>query len=236
MVRKIIGSIQLLLVVVFTSAQGNFMFNQHGFLSAEIDTNTYINIFFDNSGTMSATETPLDSMVSTYLKDSLILFYNNDETIYNSRVNIYDFSDVPNAYERTFVVLNYEISEENLSSGKRIINIAYQDESTPYGASSGFPATPATDYLEDLSAILDSTSYFINTIKYTGIVFQVSGFSGFKSFLEAVYDGTGNYSGTNGLSDRQDQFAFYYDINDGDTAEYYINKLMTALRDLGFNL
>jgi len=213
--------------------QGNFMFNQHGNLSAEIDTATYIYIYFDASGSMDATLTPLQEMQSNYLQDSLIEFYNNDVDVYNSHVSVLTFFD-----EKTFLTLNKETQSLSVAGTKKIVNIVFQDESTPYSAETSFPTTPTSTYLSNIEALRDSTVDFVGTLKYTGIIFQVdySSSTAFKEFLQAVENGTGNYSGVNGLSDRSDQFVYYYDIADGSTSVYYTNLLMTALRKLGFNL
>ena len=244
MVHKVINSILLLFIVSISFAQGNFMFNQHGFLSAEIDTGTYINIFFDNSGSMGSTYTPLVQMRDNYLQDSLIGFYNNDINLYNEKVNVFDFRDInPDSVyeglERIFAVLNYDIEGTFSSTSKKVVNIGFQDEASPYNADgSTYPTiTPTSEFIDDITALRDSTSYYINTLKYTGIIFQVNyHVDGFKGLMQAVENGTDCYTGDYGLSDRTDQFVFYYDITDGDTAEYYTNLLMQALRDLGFDL
>ena len=70
---------------------------------------------------------------------------------------------------------------------------------------------------------------------FTVTVFQVNGFPGFKSFVQAVENGTNAYSGVNGLSDKT-EIAYNYDINDGDTPAYYTNLITTTLTNLGFSL
>ena len=232
MVRKLIISIVFLMSGICLFAQGNFMFNQHGSLSAEIDTDTYLYIYFDASGSMNSTLAPLQEMQSNYLQDSLIQFYNNDVDIYTSHVSVLTFND-----EKTFLTLNKETQSLSIAGTKKIVNIVFQDESTPYSAEDYFPTTPTSTYLSDIEALRDSTVDFIGTLKYTGIIFQVNySYNAFKEFLQATEYGTGNYAGVNGLSDRLDQFVYYYDITNGGTAVYYTNLLMSALRELGFNL
>lgn len=213
-------------------SQGNFLFNQHGNLSAEIDTDTYLYIYFDASGSMNSTLAPLQEMQSNYLQDYLIQFYNNDVDIYNSHVSVVTFTG-----ERTFLTLNNETQSLSITGTKKIVNIIFQDESSPYSAEMSFPTTPTSTYLSDIGVLRSSTDDFIGTLKYTGIIFQVTySYAAFKEFLQATESGTGNYSGVNGLGDRSDQFVYYYDITNGGTAVYYTNLLMSALRELGFNL
>lgn len=232
MVRKLTISLIFLMSGIGLFGQGNFMFNQHGNLSAEIDTATYLYIYFDASGSMNSTLAPLQEMQSNYLQDSLIQFYNNDIDIYTSHVSVLTFND-----EKTFLTLNKETQSLSIAGTKKIVNIVFQDESTPYSAETYFPTTPTSTYLSDIEALRDSTVDFIGTLKYTGIIFQVNyAYTAFKEFLQATESGTGNYSGVNGLSDRSDQFVYYYDITNGGTATYYTNLLMSALRELGFNL
>ena len=55
-----------------------------------------------------------------------------------------------------------------------------------------------------------------NSNYYRGGVFRVDGMSHFKTFLQAVFNGTGNYSGTNGLSSEfsQNVIRAEFDIED----------------------
>ena len=234
MVRKLINNIFLLLPLVGFSQYGNFLFNQHGNLSAIIDTNTYVNLIFDNSSSMNSTLAPLIEMRDDYLLDSLIGFYNNDTALYESRVNVIEYGG-----ERTFGIymLNRGTTALDISNNIKIVNIVYQDESSPYGAYRTYPITRVSNFEDDIASLRDSTVSFVSTLKYTGVVFQVAyPYPAFKSFIDSVENGGGNYAVPYGLPDRSDQFVYYYDITEGDTAVYYTNLLMAALRDLGFDL
>jgi hypothetical protein len=63
-------------------------------------------------------------------------------------------------------------------------------------------------------------------------------YANFKSFLQAVQNGTGNYSGTNGLSDMSSNVGFTYDVvpnNDNSTTSgYYTNLIKAAMENLGY--
>ena len=59
-------------------------------------------------------------------------------------------------------------------------------------------------------------------------------FSGYKQYVTAVINGTGNYNGTNGLSDMTDTIAVKTDVTAASNATYYANQVITALNDLGY--
>lgn len=235
MVRNLIISI-LFLIPFVGNCQGNFFFNQHRSLTALVDTSTYINLIFDSSGSMNGTLYPLQEMVSNYLQDSLIGYYNNDIDIYNRKVSITTFG-----YERTFSggMLNYNIDLIKGDPINKVVNIVYQDEADTVYYVSVFDSTVtlSSTYSTDISNLRDSVNQYDGTLKYTGIIFQVDfNDNYFNRFLKSVENGYENYSGANGLSDKSDQFVYYFNITDGGTAVYYTNLLMAALRDLGFDL
>ena len=64
-----------------------------------LDNNTEINIWFDNSGSMNTTITPLNTMRNDVLKDCIISAYNDDEILYNQRVNIYNFDSAESQFD-----------------------------------------------------------------------------------------------------------------------------------------
>jgi len=231
MVRKLIINIFLLLIGGFTFGQ-NFFFNQHSGDNI-IDENTYINIFFDASGSMDATLAPLQEMRNTILQDSLMKFYNNSETLYNEMVIVLEFSG-----ERF-------LSESALGAGvstmisdtSKIINIVFQDEAfTSYYKDYSPITILGDDYILDLNYLKAATEPFIGTYKYTGVVFAVTGANDFDSFINMVFN-TGAYPyNTYYLTDRASQFVTYQSVDDGSTATYYCNLIMAALRNLGFNI
>ena len=60
----------------------------------------------------------------------------------------------------------------------------------------------------------------------------------FKSFLQAVENGTSNYSSTNGLntSPLSNYFSFTYDVTPDNGYAYYKGLVQTALQNLGYNV
>ena len=96
-----------------------------------IDENTQINIWFDDSGSMNQTLSPLETMRNTILKNCLLQFYNNDSNLYDANVSVKNFSEKSSGNERTFWILD---TTGTTGSVTKVINLAFQDESSPYGA------------------------------------------------------------------------------------------------------
>lgn len=199
-----------------------------------IDQDTEIYIYFDSSGSMNSTLSPLQVMRSTLLKDALLPLYGNDEDEYDAKVRV-----IENGTERTFNMLNIE----GESPEGNVIAIVFQDEAeTIYHSGQAiwdenYTRTPTFD--SDMNVLRGRLAIFPNNY-YRGIIFQVNtqghpAFDNFKELIHAVGDGTGNYSGANGLSDRN-EFAFVYDVNGGDTAQYYTDLLVQTLQNLGYAL
>jgi hypothetical protein len=200
-----------------------------------IDENTQINIWFDNSGSMNTTLSPLQTMRNTILKNCLLSFYNNDSNLYDSNVSVKLFSDKASNVERTFDVLNTTGTTQSVT---KVINLVFQDEAEaayhPNPFTFNVNGTRTAAYNTDISALRSTLNALPNTY-YRGVIFRVEGFDGFRQFIEAVRDGLGNYSGTNGLSDRT-EIAYVTNVTAGATPQYYVNQIITALNTLGYNL
>ena len=80
----------------------------------------HIMIHVDGSGSILSTRKQLDIMKDTLLKDALLPYYNNDESLYNKRVTIVD-----NAGERTFQFFSDAAHKAN------VLAVAFQDEAAP---------------------------------------------------------------------------------------------------------
>jgi hypothetical protein len=203
-----------------------------------IDENTQINIWFDNSGSMDQTLSPLQTMRNTILKNCLLQFYNNDSNLYDSNVSVKVFDEKPSGFERTFWVLN---TTGTTVSVTKVINLVFQDESTVYGAdgtSFNVNAARQSTYTTDITNFRSTLNSLPNTY-YRGVIFRVNTgpnqFDGFRQFIEAVRDGSGNYSGVYGLSDRN-EIAYVTNVTASSTAQYYANQIIAALNTLGYNL
>lgn len=119
----------------------------------KIDSTTEINIWFDNSGSMNSTLTPLQTMQSTILKDCLLPIYNNDSALYDSKVRVIKMSEP----DPTFTCTSCQSSGTHFESFIRclakprnfkrtvdttvglVINLTFADESNDYGCGESWP-------------------------------------------------------------------------------------------------
>ena len=208
---------------------------------------TQINIWFDASGSMNTTLTPLQQMAAGNLKDCLVQFYDNDPAKYDQYVRVRSFTN-----ERTF---ERALQPPSISGATNCINIIFQDESAPPSTAAycrQYPWSPAqatTSFFDyDIRNLRDALTN--NSVGYiTPIVFQVDEFySGqqvyyFQEFLKTVENGGivgGQYELPKNLSDLKDQFKFYYDVQDGvsyaSNPNYYRDLIIQAINDLGFSI
>ena len=213
-----------------------------------IDDETEINVFFDDSGSMNGTETPLNVMATTLLKNCLLPFYNNDSNLYDSRVRVLDMRDDMGLNERGYACL---ATTGTTSSITKVINLAFQDEATPYGVSSGGWTinTPRTNtFNTDIATLRDNidnnpTNYILG--EYFQVETQPTGqYLRFKELLQGVEGGLGQYTGVNGLSDKT-EIHNTYDVAPGmgqtggsgpGSPQYYTDLIITALNNLGYNI
>jgi hypothetical protein len=200
-----------------------------------IDENTQINIWFDNSGSMDSTLSPLQTMRDTILKNCLLQFYNNDSNLYDENVSVKLFSEKPSGTERTFFMLDTTGTTAGVT---KVINLVFQDEaqSIYHSSSASFDINESrtSTYMTDITNFRNTLNALPSTY-YRGVIFRVEGFEGFKQFIDAVRDGSGNYSGVYGLSDRS-EIAYVSNVTAGTTPQYYVNQIITALNTLGYNL
>lgn len=201
----------------------------------QIDSTTKIYIWFDNSGSMNSTLAPLQTMRSTILKNCLLQFYNNDGDLYDANVTVNNFSSKSNGSERTLHMLNTVDA-----SASKVINLVFQDEASPYGATSSFNSNSRTStYDSDLSALRSTLDNAVNSSYYRGIVFRVNTgpnyYDAFRQFLEAVKLGQAAYSGTNGLADKT-EITVVPNVTAGSAAQYYADLIIAGLNTLGYSL
>lgn len=199
------------------------------YVSLAINRDTYIYIYFDSSGSMASTEAPLGIMRDTLLQDALLPFYDNDPALYASRVTVISQSN-----ERTIDMLNIN---GNTPDGN-VVSLVFQDEanSVYHGSTFSDTDTRTATYDSDLATFRARLASF-DPSYYRGVVFQVIPNSGtaFKDFMTAIQNGTNNYAGANGLSDRT-EIVYTYDVTDGGTPAYYLTQVTDALTALGFDL
>ncbi|RXG21036.1 hypothetical protein [Leeuwenhoekiella aequorea] len=202
-----------------------------------INADTKIIFAFDGSGSMDGTLAPLETMKDTILKDRLLPLYGNDSALYDASVEVIPWGtgdQYPEVNEQTLAALNmFGTTPEG-----NVIVMVFQDEASPIYTDGTFDPTEASTapYDTDLATLRGRLNSFPNNY-YRGVIFQVDPASGtsFKDFVSAIQLGTGNYAGANGLSDRN-EFNYKYDIADGETPAYYLDKIVEALTELGYNL
>jgi|LakMenE18May11ns_1017448.scaffolds.fasta_scaffold9766715_2 hypothetical protein len=202
-------------------------------VTPEITPETEINIWFDDSGSMDATLFPLEVMRDTILKNALLPIYNNDESLYNNRVNIlYMGSETIEGYSTFEGCILCAAKQKRDSSVTQVINLIFQDESSPYDAEGFFdPDYRTTDYEDHVNVLrnviqTDSSVY--------SVIFQVEGYSGFKTFLQTTQNCLNAYQGIYGICDLP-RLEIDYDVISGDAPSYYLNLIVNKLRELGFS-
>jgi len=206
-----------------------------------ITVDTYIYIYFDDSGSMANTEIELQTMRAGALKSTLQDLYatggteangntdpaTNGSDEYDDKVTIVYGATGGWTNERTFAALSDNDVNDFLSTSTHnsfpsdatnVIMMLFQDESSDYGASgtgTTAPVTPTALYNTDIADLRSRVTSLnsTNTGFYRGVIFQVDGYAQFKALLEDVEQGNGNYQGTNGLSDMVGLPNPYFTIN-----------------------
>lgn len=194
-----------------------------GFTTLEqyIDSDTDINIIGDSSGSMNSTLNVLNAMVSSgALKARLLPYYNNNETLYNQRVKY--FSD---SGERTFQT--YMLNKAG-RGGSRLINLVFQDEADSGYYTNSNPNGKAAA-ITDITALRTTLAGYA-TGYFTGIVFRVTGYNSFKTFLQNVKLGLGNFTAVN-LVDKP-EVQFQYDVTEDASQQYYVDVIENAILSL----
>lgn len=197
-----------------------------------IDFQTEINIWFDDSGSMDETLAPLEEMKDTILKNALLPIYNNDEVLYDEKVQIlYMGSETIEEYSTYEACILCAAKQKTTSSTSRVINLIFQDESSPYDEYFFNPDYRTTDYEDHVTVLrnvltTDSSVY--------SVIFQVEGYEQFKQFLQTTQNCLGAYTGIYGICDLP-RLEIDYDVISGDISSYYLNLIVNKLRELGFS-
>lgn len=247
------------LVIDDTDSKWNIVIE--GTIPGLLDSTTEINVWFDNSGSMNGVLEPIVNMVTSCLKDLLLPIY-GDEATYDARVKVRSFTNFnttvngqsvsfvgkpdrngQSADERTLYMLDTLGSSTEIN---RVINFVFQDEAQ---ASAPPPEvyhkvpfdglrTPAYD--ADVLALRTSINSISDPNYYYGVIYQLSAGTttenAFKAFLQAITTGTGNFSGTNGISDfvTDGKIAVQYDLLKSTSPGYYLNLIRNTMISLGF--
>lgn len=205
------------------------------------DGNLYIMMHVDGSGSILSTRKALEEMKDTLLKERLLPYYLNDESLYKKRVLIVDGQG-----ERTLKFFAQAAKKEN------VLALVFQDEAQPDYHLPNFNRKPEDNYMDDLKSLRNGLNGYGGL--YRGIMFQVDRgktfAKSFKEFVENAWQGEG-YLGKPGQNLKQyywqenaahirnrDGIVFsdeYHVNSEGDPA-YYMNLIMEASRKVGLDL
>ena len=199
----------------------------------------HIMIHVDGSGSILSTRKQLDIMKDTLLKDALLPYYNNDESLYSKRVTIVDSSG-----ERTLRFFEEAASKPN------VLAVAFQDEASPDYHLPTFNKVPQSHYSTDLSALKSSLSRHNGL--YRGIMFQVDRgktfAKSFKEMVDSAWNGHGYLEKENLKSFHRDNnlhhirnkdgivFSDEYHAKSDGNPQYYMDLLVKAANRVGLNL
>ena len=120
-----------------------------------------------------------------------------------------------------------------------VINLVFQDESSPYGAGGGAqpPSIPNNNYLNDVAFTRLS-----QTLPYSvsGVIFRINtgpnAFPDFRTLVQWTFIDNGLYTPPSNLSDYGDVYGYQLDVTAGATSQYYLTQIVSALNSLGINL
>ena len=202
-----------------------------------VNTETEINIFFDSSGSMNTTLSPLNTMRTNLLQNCLLPFYNNDVNLYNQRVTITSVSN-----ERAINWLATQPSDPSYN----VVNLAFADESNnAYEAANPSVSGWTNGSMSgnaDIALLRTNLNNATTPTSHRGVLFQVDTLSGgsdaypqYQAFVNAVFNGLGYYSGNSGLSDRS-EVSCTQDVVAGSTPQYYLGLVVSAMNNLGYNI
>ena len=199
----------------------------------------YIMMHVDGSGSILSTRKELDIMKDTLLKDALLPYYNNDESLYNRRVLIVDGNG-----ERTLQFFTEAAKKEN------VLAVVFQDEAQPAYHLPTFNKKPQDHYSKDLGKLKASLNGYGGI--YRGVMFQTDRgrtfAKSFKEFVECAWRGEGYLKNDNLKKyywennqhhiKNKDGIVFsdiYHAKAEGDP-QYYLDLIFEASKKVGLDL
>lgn len=199
----------------------------------------HIMLHVDGSGSILNTRKQLEVMKDTLLKDRLLPYYNNDESLYNRRVTIVDSSG-----ERSLKFFAEAAAKDN------VLAVAFQDEAQPVYHLPNFNKNPEKLYLDDLHELKQSLNHHDGV--YRGVIIQVDRgktfAKSFKEFVENSLQGKGYLVDDNlkryHRDDNSDNirngtgvvFSDEYHASDAGDPDYYMNLLLNVSSRVGLDL
>ena len=199
----------------------------------------HIMIHVDGSGSLLSTRVKLDEMKETLLKEALLPYYNNDESLYDKRVTIIDDSG-----ERTLQFFTQATKKDN------VLAIAFQDEAAPDYHLPNFNKVPQSAYSLDLKNLKSGLNGYSGV--YRGVMFQVDRgrtlSKSFKEMVECAWNGEGYLSEQNLKRYHRDNnrhhiknkhgvvFSDEYHAKSEADPAYYLDLIFKASERVGLNL
>ena len=199
----------------------------------------HIMIHVDGSGSLLSTRVKLEEMKETLLKDALLPYYNNDESLYNKRVTI-----ISDSGERSLQFFTKASNKDN------VLALAFQDEASPDYHLPNFNKKPQDAYSADLNKLKSGLNNYGGV--YRGIMFQVDRgrtFSkSFKELIECAWNGEGYlakenlkrfHRDNNGHNIRNKNgvvFSDEYHAKSEGDPKYYLDLIFNASKRVGIDL
>jgi hypothetical protein len=199
----------------------------------------HIMMHVDGSGSILDTRKQLDIMKETLLKQALLPYYNNDESLYNKRVTIVDGNG-----ERTLQFFKMAAKKDN------VLAVVFQDEAQPAYHLPTFNKVPQDHYKKDLHGLKSELNSHHGL--YRGIMFQVDRGNtfakSFKEFVESSWNGIGYLEKENLKKYHRDEnlgrirnkegivFSDEYHAKSEGDAQYYLDLIFKASKRIGLDL
>jgi hypothetical protein len=199
----------------------------------------HIMMHVDGSGSILNTRKQLEIMKDTLLKDALLPYYNNDETLYNRRVTIVNGNG-----ERTLQFFTKATQTAN------VLALVFQDEAAPAYHLPTFNKKPQEHYAKDLQHLKAGLNRYGGL--YRGVMFQVDRgktfAKSFKEFVECAWQGTGYLKNSNLRKYYWQEnkpniehksgivFSDEYHAKDSGDPQYYLDLIINASQKVGLNL
>jgi hypothetical protein len=193
----------------------------------EVSVNTEINIWFDDSGSMTSTLPALTKMRDELLKDCLLPIYNNDSLLYDERVKIFELFDpspIEPSNERFIKAFRTERNTGRSpdTNVDFVLNIVFQDEAAngyhdntyAWSTSATQPNPSFPEYNDDIADLRNTLASIPYIIK--GSVVVVDGNNIFAQLVNATFIDTGTFVPPFNISDLyQNKFTFQPDSPEG---------------------
>lgn len=202
-----------------------------------INSTTEINIFIDPTPSIpAALRNTLTRLRDYYLKAAILPFYNNDESLYNSRVTIKNYPGGTSSDTERFLRV---LTQNTVSpSSTRVINICIQDEAGDEYTSTNNAFNPTSARMADYNADIGPFRAYLNSLTKPFYIEMITvggtnavASRNFSEFIYSIKNGIGQYAGTFGLSDYPN-FNATYDHDANQSASYYTELIINILKRL----